>query len=74
MTNEDSPKDKEIAARVRRASRIIAIAFTLWFAVQWFGSALGLPVILLPIIDFLALLSMIWALIEAWGIYRLMKS
>ncbi len=70
--NEEE-KEELVSRRVRRVSRVMAIAFMLWFAVQWIGGQIGLPDILLPIIDAVALFAFIWALFEIWTIVKIIR-
>lgn len=68
------PKERAIAKRIRRAARVIVYTMTGWFFIQWFGGRLGFPPILLPLIDFVAILGFVWVLIEVLGIYKISRS
>ncbi len=71
MTEDE--KEEEVGRRVRRVARVMAIAFTAWFVLQWLGGRFGLPVQLLPILDFMALFAFIWALFEIWNIVKIIR-
>ncbi len=72
MTEDE--KEAKVSRRVRRVSRVMVIAATAYFGIQFIGGRLGFPDILLPIIDFAALFAFLWALFEIWKIFKIIRN
>ena len=57
----------------RLVGAVIAVAMILWLLAQWLGPYLGLPGRYTLLIDFLALVAFLWAIISGILMWRARK-
>ncbi|TMM54948.1 DUF5337 domain-containing protein [Sulfitobacter sabulilitoris] len=72
MTDEE--QDRQLAARSRMVSLVIAGTMILWLVLQVVAPQLGLPGRYALLFDFAALAALFWALVVSFQIRRARKA
>ncbi len=69
MTKDGDDRMAE-ARQARNVGLVLAGTMILWFAAQWLGGRLGLPVRYVFLFDLAAIAAFVWGLIVTFQIWR----